>query len=280
MFGLTTVDLIAFITLIILEIVLGIDNIIFIAILSGKLPKDERPRARMLGIGVAVISRIMLLLFINVITKLTEPILTLPMRDHGLSGKEILLLIGGLFLIGKSTIEIYEKLEAKEHDHATGKAASLAGVMLQVLVVDIVFSLDSVITAVGISGKLPVMIGAILGASLVMVFFANIVADFVDKHPTIKILALAFLIMIGAMLVFEGWDHTAAETLHIKNYIYFAMAFSLLVDLLQIRMKKPEPVHLHNTPREHDTLPPTAQLQQENEQLRQQITQLEKRIKK
>lgn len=251
----TSQNLIALATLVLLEIVLGIDNIIFIAILSGKLPPQDRPRTRMLGIALAVISRIILLLFINVIVHLKDPILPVPFREP-LSGKEILLLVGGLFLIGKSTIEIYEKVEAHEHTKTNSKgkaAASIAGVLVQVMLVDIIFSLDSVITAVGISGVLWVMITAIILAAIVMIFFANVVSDFVDQHPTIKILALSFLIMIGLVLVMEGWNPEMAHSLHIKNYVYFAMAFSLIVDLLQMRMKQPDPVSLHNQPHMPET---------------------------
>lgn len=240
--------LIAFATLALLEIVLGIDNVIFITILAGKLPEAERPKARRLGIGLAVISRIILLFGISWVMRLTEPILNI--AGNGLSGQEIILIIGGLFLIGKSTAEIHDKIEAADTRHATVAAvtANLATVLVQVLLVDVIFSLDSVITAVGISGNLPVMISAIIVAAVIMVIFADRIGNFVEQHPTMKILALAFLILIGVLLVIEGWAPDQAHDLHLKNYAYFAMAFSLLVELINIRVRKSEPVTLHNRP--------------------------------
>ncbi len=246
----TTQNLVALLTLTALEIVLGIDNVIFVAILAGKLPKHQRDLGRKLGIGLAVVSRILLLLAINWIMRLTEPVIA-PF-GNALSGRDLILLVGGLFLIGKSTFEIHEKLEAAEGDEHSGaaKAVTLASVITQVVIVDIVFSLDSVITAVGISGVLAVMIPAVLIAAAVMLFASGAVGRFVEEHPTMKMLALSFLILIGSMLVIEGWNAEAAHEMHLKNYAYFAMAFSFSVELLNMRIRKKaeEPVRLHNRP--------------------------------
>jgi predicted tellurium resistance membrane protein TerC len=245
----TSQNLIALLTLMVLEIVLGIDNVIFIAILSSKLPPAEQARARQIGIGMAVITRILLLLAINWVIGLTEPLFTVIGKSF--AGRDLILLAGGMFLIAKSTYEIHERLEAvdeREAQRAARKVASVTAVVAQVMVVDIVFSLDSVITAVGISGVLPIMITAIVVAAAVMLFFAGHVARFVEKHPTMKILALAFLILIGSLLVIEGWNREAAEDLHLKNYAYFAMAFSFLVELVNMRLRRPAPVELHNQP--------------------------------
>jgi len=219
----TPENMIALLTLLVLEIVLGIDNVIFIAILSSKLPEEEQPRARNLGIGLAVVSRIVLLFAIGWVMSLTTDLFNF--FGNGLSGRDLILLIGGMFLIGKSTFEIHEKL------------------------VDIVFSLDSVITAVGISGNMWVMVPAVLIAAAVMLIFAGSISRFVEKHPTMKILALAFLIMIGSLLVMEGWNHDLVKDYKLKNYIYFAMAFSFLLELINMRMRKnSQPVQLHNQP--------------------------------
>lgn len=244
-------SLVALLTLTALEIVLGIDNVIFIAILSGKLPKNEQPKARQMGIALAVVSRILLLLGISVIIGLKEPLFTL--LGNELSGRDIILLLGGLFLIGKSTYEIHHKLDAAdESQHGTGTAVSTLGAVLtQVILVDVVFSLDSVITAVGITEHTSIIIIAILVSAAIMVFFANSISDFIEKHPSLKILALSFLILIGSILVVEGWAHEQAEQLHLKNYVYFAMAFSVVVDMLQLRLKAKDqvPVQLHNQPK-------------------------------
>jgi predicted tellurium resistance membrane protein TerC len=246
----TAQNLIALLTLTALEIVLGIDNVIFIAILSSKLPVDQQDRARKLGIALAVISRIVLLLAINVVISLDEDLFTIV--GNGISGHDLILLGGGLFLIGKSTHEIHEKLEALDDKEKkkVSSVTSLRSVLIQVMVVDLVFSLDSVITAVGISGVLAVMVPAILIAAAVMLFFSGHIARFVEQHPTFKILALAFLILIGAILVIEGWNGEVVEDLHLKNYVYFAMAFSVLVELVNMRFRtaSPEPVKLHNQP--------------------------------
>lgn len=245
----TVENMVALLTLVTLEIVLGIDNVIFIAILSGKLPEHQQARARSLGIGLAVITRILLLFSITFIMRLTEPMITL--FGNGISGRDLILLVGGLFLIGKSTFEIHEKLESVEHAHQrTAKAAAtFASVIFQIVLIDIVFSLDSVITAVGISGELWIMVPAVVVAAAVMLWFAGPIAHFVERHPTMKILALAFLILIGSMLVIEGWNPEAAHELHLKNYAYFAMAFSFAVEMVNLRLRKPQqPVQLKNRP--------------------------------
>lgn len=246
-------SVVALLTLLALEVVLGIDNVIFIAILAAKLPREQQARARNLGIALAVITRIILLFSISFIMGLTEPLVTI--FGNGLSGRDIILLVGGMFLIAKSTREIHEKLEAVEgHGRVERTAATMGAVIAQVMLIDIVFSLDSVITAVGISGELPIMITAIVIAAGVMIFFAGRISTFVEQHPTMKILALAFLILIGSLLVIEGWNPEAAEELHLKNYAYFAMAFSVIIEVINIRVRKRgQPVHLHNRP----SLPPS-----------------------
>jgi len=233
--------LVSLLTLASLEIVLGIDNIIFIAILSGRLPKAQQPTARRLGIGAAVITRVLLLLGISWVMGLTRPLFS--MAGVSLSGKQLILFLGGLFLIAKSTFEIHDKLEGAEHGTHVAAAASLWGVVVQIMVIDMVFSLDSVITAVGMTHHVPIMIVAVLLAAGVMLIFAGPVSDFVHHHPTIKILALAFLILIGVMLLAEAFGQ------HVnKGYIYFAMAFSLVVELLNMRLRaKTEPTVLRHS---------------------------------
>jgi predicted tellurium resistance membrane protein TerC len=239
----TTQNIVAFLTLASLEIVLGIDNVIFIAILSGKLPGEQQARARSLGIGLAVGTRILLLLGITWVMQLTTPLI------WGLSGRDLILVVGGLFLIGKSTYEIHEKLETAEHTQDRIPAVvSFSSVIVQIILVDIIFSLDSVITAVGISGNLWVMVPAILIAAAMMLFFANGISGYVERHPTMKILALAFLILIGTMLVIEGLLPEVAHEYHIKNYAYVAMAFAFIVELINIRVRGSKPVQLHNQP--------------------------------
>ena len=229
-------SLISLLTLMSLEVILGIDNVIFIAILAGKLPREEQGKARRLGIAMAVISRIMLLLGITWVMRLTQPLFSV--FDYAFSGKQLILLGGGLFLIAKATYEIHDKLEGAE-EHGKGAAAArnaLASVVLQIMLVDIVFSLDSVITAVGMTPHIELMIIAVIAAALVMLVFSGPISDFVHKHPTFKMLALAFLILIGVMLVAEGFGQ------HIdKGYIYFAMAFALLVEVLNLRMRRKAP---------------------------------------
>lgn len=230
-------NIVALLTLLTLEIVLGIDNVIFIAILSGKLPEHQQKMARQLGIGLAVITRVGLLFAINWIMGLTAPLFSIFGLE--ISGRSLILILGGLFLVGKSTHEIGEKLEEEHVLHDEGKVhASLAGTIAQILLIDIVFSFDSVITAVGISGVMAVMVPAVLVAAAVMLFFSGVISDFVERHPTMKILALSFLIMIGALLIFEGINPELAHNLHIKNYAYFAMAFSVCIELLNIRIRR------------------------------------------
>ena len=226
----------ALVTLAGLEIVLGIDNIVFISVLTARLPADVRPRARRLGLLVAMISRILLLLIVGWLIQLTENLFQVPYinADEGLSGKDLILIGGGAFLLVKAVREIHEKVEesGEAHDSATAKGvSSFTGVLVQIMLVDVVFSLDSVITAVGMTGNIPVMIIAVVASVLVMMAAANPIADFVERHPTIKILALSFLVLVGVLLMAEGFGQ------HLdKGYIYFAMAFALIVELLQMRM--------------------------------------------
>jgi len=230
---------IALLTLTVLEIVLGIDNIVFISILAGKLRVEERERARRLGLMLAMVLRIGLLLSITWVMGLTTPLFTVLGQE--ISGRDLILLVGGLFLIGKSTHEIHEKLEGEE-GHASAKvAASFAGVIVQILLLDIVFSLDSVITAVGMAEDVAIMITAVIVAVGVMLLSAGPISDFVEQHPTVKMLALSFLLLIGFSLMAEGFEH------HIpKGYIYFAMGFSIFVEMINLRVRaKARPVHLH-----------------------------------
>lgn len=247
----TAQNLVAFLTLLALETVLGIDNVIFISILSGKLPENQQAKGRQLGIGFAVVSRVLLLLAITWVQRLEGTHLFV-IFGNAISGKDLVLLLGGMFLIGKSTYEIHEKLDSEDHASHAAKdgTLTLTGMISQVILIDLVFSLDSVITAVGISNSLPVMIAAIVLAAGIMVVFSGQVSAFIERHPSMKILALSFLILIGSMLVVEGWAHEAAADLHLKNYVYFAMAFSVIVDFLQLRLKSKEnkPVTLHNQP--------------------------------
>ncbi len=233
---------ISLLTLTVLEVVLGIDNLIFISILSGKLPKTQQSRARRMGLGLALITRILLLLSLSWVMRLDTPFWQSTVLGAGvsLSGKDLILLLGGLFLIGKSTYEIHEKLEGVDGAKTDRMAPTFAAVVTQILLLDIVFSLDSVITAVGMVNKVSVMVAAVVIAMLVMLLFVNQISAFVDRHPTIKMLALSFLILIGTMLVAEGFGQ------HInKGYIYFAMAFSVAVEFLNIRMRKAQKVDLH-----------------------------------
>jgi predicted tellurium resistance membrane protein TerC len=225
---------IGLLTLTVLEIVLGIDNIIFISILASALPKAQQAQARRLGLMGAFVTRILLLLSIAWIVRLTAPLFTV--AGIGFSGRALILLLGGLFLIGKATYEIHEKLEGHEVSaNAQAKVATMQAVIIQIMLVDIVFSLDSVITAVGMVRQVPVMIAANVIALGVMLLAATPISDFVDKHPTIKVLALAFLVLIGTNLVAEGLGH------HIpKGYTYFAMAFSVIVEMLNIKARKKE----------------------------------------
>jgi len=230
---------IALLTLTALEIVLGIDNVVFISILAGKLPLEQQKKARQVGLGLAMFIRIALLFSLAWIIRLTSPLFDVV--GHEISGRDLILLIGGLFLLTKSTHEIHQKLEGEEGHISTRTAASFWSVIVQILLLDIVFSLDSVITAVGMANEIAVMVAAVVIAVGFMLVFADAISSFVDRHPTVKMLALSFLLLIGFALVAEGFDQ------HIpKGYIYFAMAFSLGVEMLNLRLrKKVEPVHLH-----------------------------------
>ena len=232
---------IALATLTVLEIVLGIDNIVFISILAGKLKPDERGRARKLGLALAMGTRILLLLSITWVMGLTAPLFTVFGRE--ISGRDLILLIGGLFLIAKSTHEIHDKLEGADGHVGARAAASFGAVLVQIALLDIVFSLDSVITAVGMAEHVGVMIIAVVMAVGVMLFSAGPISNFVEKHPTVKMLALSFLLLIGVSLIGEGLDH------HIpKGYIYFAMGFSIFVEMINLRVHaKGQAVHLHQT---------------------------------
>ena len=237
---------ISLLTLTALEIVLGIDNVIFISILASKLPAEEQGKARKLGLMLALVTRILLLMSLSWIMGLTQPLFTLPLLNEEISGRDLVLLLGGLFLIWKSVREVHEKLEA-EDGHVTKnlKRVSFAAVIVQILLLDIVFSLDSVITAVGMANQLWVMVTAVIVAIGVMLAAAESISNFVNRHPTLKMLALSFLILIGVMLVAEGLDQ------HIpKGYIYFSMAFAFGVEMLNLRMRarqaaKLKPVELH-----------------------------------
>lgn len=235
-------------TLTLLEIVLGIDNIIFISILSGKLPQDQQAKARKRGLALALITRVLLLLALAWVVKLEKPFWTADFFsgtrfafDFALSGKDLILILGGLFLLGKSTHEIHEKLEGEDGEVTKRIAPTFASVLVQIMLLDVVFSLDSVITAVGMVKQVGVMIAAVILAMIVMLMFVNQISAFVDRHPTIKMLALSFLILIGAMLVAEGFGK------HIpKGYIYFAMCFSVGVEFLNMKLrKKSKKVELH-----------------------------------
>lgn len=227
-------SLVALLTLTILEIVLGIDNIIFISILTGKLPPHEQARGRNVGLAFAMLTRIALLFSITWVMSLTKPLFTA--WHHEVSGRDLILIFGGLFLMAKSTHEIHNKLEGEEQESAAGTSvkASFVGVIIQIMILDIVFSLDSVITAVGMSNHVEIMILAVMIAVGFMMVFSGAISHFVHKHPTIKMLALAFLLLIGVTLIAEGLHNHIS-----KGYIYFAMAFSVFVEMLNLKMKKP-----------------------------------------
>ena len=237
---------IAFATLTVLELVLGIDNVIFISILSGKLPAEQQARARLIGLTLALGMRVLLLFSLSWIIGLTAPLFNVLGKD--ISGRDLVLLIGGLFLIAKSTHEIHGSLEGEEGSASKKVYSSFASVIVQITLLDIVFSLDSVITAVGMVNNLAIMIAAVVISIVAMMMFAGPIGGFVQRHPTIKMLALAFLLLIGVTLVGEGLGQ------HIpKGYIYFAMAFSVLVEILNMRLrKKAVPVHLHNAYSDED----------------------------
>jgi predicted tellurium resistance membrane protein TerC len=242
---------IALATLTFLEIVLGVDNIIFISILSGKLPEEQQPRARRLGLLGAMATRVLLLLSLAWIIRLTEPWFTIFGQE--ISGRDLILILGGLFLLGKSTYEIHDKLEGEEGHGSARVAASFASVIIQIMLLDIVFSLDSVITAVGMVDELWVMIAAVMIAVGIMMASAEGISSFVHKHPTVKMLALSFLLLIGMSLILEGFNH------HIpKGYIYFAMGFSVFVEMINLRLRKisSKPVQLHER---YEPEPPAGQ---------------------
>jgi len=234
---------ISLITLTVLEIVLGIDNVVFISILAGKLPQEQQKKARQLGLTLALATRILLLCALAWMVRLTQPLFSANLfgHDFSLAGRDLILLIGGLFLIWKSTKEIHDKLEGEEGEVSKRIAPSFVAVIVQILLLDIVFSLDSVITAVGMAQHLPIMIAAVIIAVLFMLAFAGHISAFIEKHPTLKMLALSFLLLIGVVLVAEAFHKEIP-----KGYIYFAMAFSVGVEMLNLKLrKKVEPVHLH-----------------------------------
>ncbi len=222
---------IAFFTLTALELVLGIDNIIFISILVDKLPREQQELARRIGLFLAMFMRIALLLVLSWIVGLTEPVLTL--FGYGVSGRDLILIAGGLFLIWKSTGEVHQLLEGEEGSESAKVASSFAGVIAQIMVIDLVFSLDSIITAVGMVSQVGVMIAAVVASVGLMMLFARSIGEFVSNHPTIKMLALSFLVVVGVVLIADGFGHHVP-----KGYIYFAMAFSVGVEMLNIRMRK------------------------------------------
>ncbi|HEX7081394.1 MAG TPA: TerC family protein [Gammaproteobacteria bacterium] len=230
-------------TLTLLEIVLGVDNIVFISVLVGRLPEAQRQRARILGLGLAMGTRILLLLVITWVMRLQADLFDV--LDVGISGRDLILIAGGLFLLGKATLEIHDSLEGVAGEGHAVKAANFVAVLVQIALIDIVFSLDSVITAVGMAEDVAVMIIAIVAAVGVMMFAAGAIGRFVDAHPTVKMLALSFLVLIGVVLIAEGIDF------HIpKGYIYFAMFFSVVVEMLNLRLRRRErrPVQLHKRP--------------------------------
>ena len=237
---------ISFITLAVLEVVLGIDNIVFISILAGKLPKEQQALARQVGLFLALGSRILLLLSINWIASLTKPFFNLFTFDF--SGRDLILILGGLFLLGKATFEIHDKLEGAEDDPSAARVVtSFTSVLIQIVLLDLVFSLNSVITAVGLADRVEVMIAAIVVAVLFMLAFVNPLSDFIERHPTVKMLALAFLVLIGANLIADGFGQEIP-----KGYTYFAMAFSVMVELLNLRLrgeKSAKPVQLRKAAR-------------------------------
>ncbi len=223
----------ALLTLTALEIVLGIDNIVFISILTNKLPENQREKGRIVGLSAAMVMRIILLFFASWIVGLTDELFSI--FDRGFSGKDLIMLAGGLFLIGKATMELHDRLEGETHEQEAPAKATFGSVIFQILLLDIVFSIDSVITAVGMTEHLPVMIAAVVISIIVMIVSANSIAGFVENHPTVKVLALSFLILIGFTLVAEGFH------VHIpKGYIYFAMAFSVMVEVINLQVRKKE----------------------------------------
>ena len=231
---------IAFVTLLSLEIVLGIDNVIFLSILASKLPTAQQAKARLVGLALAMLMRIALLLSISWVIRLTAPLFTVLAQE--ISGRDSILIAGGLFLIAKSTHEIHQKMEGEEGGASARVAPTFTSVIIQIIVLDAVFSLDSVITAVGLVQEIGIMVAAVVAAVIFMMVFAGPVSSFVERHPTIKMLALSFLLLIGVTLIIEGFDYHVP-----KGYVYFAMAFSVFVEMLNLRARKPKapPVKLH-----------------------------------
>jgi predicted tellurium resistance membrane protein TerC len=220
-----------------MEIVLGIDNVIFISLVSGKLKKEQQNKARKMGLFLALFIRVILLSFISfIVREMTDPVIHI--LDHGISWRDIILLAGGLFLLYKSTLEIYELLEVDVEEMSKNVTPNFWRVVIQVILIDIVFSFDSIITAVGLAKDLPIMIAAVVISMFIMLFFSAVISDFINKHPSIKLLALAFLVVIGCMLLVEGWNHEIAEKYNLKSYVYFAMAFTVIIELLNMRIRK------------------------------------------
>lgn len=221
---------ISLLTLTFLEIVLGIDNIIFISIVTNKLPQEKRKKTRTIGLLLALIFRIILLSFIIYIIKLTNPLFTI--GSFSLSIRDLILLLGGIFLIAKSVTEIHSKVEGDEHDTKNGKAASFFYVILQIVALDIIFSFDSILTAIGLSNQLPIMIAAVVISMIVMIYFSGFISNFINRHPTLQVLALSFLILIGFMLTIEAFHYEIP-----KGYIYFALFFSVLVEMINMKIR-------------------------------------------
>ncbi len=231
---------IAFITLVTLELVLGVDNVIFISILAGKLPLEQRARARTTGLGLAIISRVALLFSLSWIAGLTQPLFTIPAFNFDVAGRDLILFAGGLFLLAKATLEIHQRLEGETGHASAGVKAKFTSVIIQIMLLDVVFSLDSVITAVGMVNQIPIMVAAVVAAVGLMMIAAGPISNFVERHPTIKMLALSFLLLIGFALVADGLHQ------HIpKGFIYFAMGFSVFVETLNLRAAMVSPVKLH-----------------------------------
>ncbi|MBS0031288.1 TerC family protein [Chitinophaga sp. 22321] len=246
---LTAESLISLLTLVLMEIVLGIDNVIFVSIVLNRLTPEKRPAARRVWMFAGMAIRIVLLLCIGYIVKAVHPLFSI--GGHGFSLRDLIMLGGGIFLLIKTTLEIHHKLEGDEDTADLSKpgkpAASFMNIVGQIILIDTVFSFDSIITAVGLAKQVPIMIVAVIIAMIVMFLFAPRISDFIHKHPTLKMLALSFLVMVGAILIIEGWDAEQAHNMHLKNYVYFAMAFSFGVEMLNMRVRKPakgKPVEL------------------------------------
>jgi predicted tellurium resistance membrane protein TerC len=238
----TSAGLLSLLTLTILEIVLGVDNVIFVSIIMGRMQKADHKKARLFWMFGGITTRVLLLFSLTWLIKHGDTALfSLPIIDKPLSAKNLIMLGGGLFLLFKTIGEIHAKLEGEEHaEHGKeSKLNSFAKLMIQIIAVDLVFSFDSIITAVGIANQLIIMVCAVVIAMMVMFMFSGRIANFIDKHPTIKMLALSFLVMVGLVLIMEGWSPAEAEALHLKNYLYFGMAFSFLVELLNMKARKP-----------------------------------------